>query len=155
MVDAERPQRVDHRVRDGRNGAGRARLARALHAERIAGRGYRAVVQPNIGDIVRAGYFVVHERAGEKLAGGLVVNGVLAHRLPDALRDAAVQLAVEQHVIDDPAAIVHGGVAQDPDDAAPLGKERGSGISPPESSALPYFTAMSSIPIERSVPFTR
>src|SRR6267143_5916534 len=116
-MDAERPQRVDHRVRHGRHGAGRAGFARAFYPERITGRGDRAVVQPNIGDTVRAGYFVIHEGAGEKLPGYRVVDRAPAHHLPDSLRDAAVQLAVEQDVIDDPAAVVHRGVVQDLDGA--------------------------------------
>src|SRR5258706_4161199 len=116
-MDAERPQRVDHRVRDGRHRAGRPGFARAFYAERIARRRDRAVVQPNIGDTVRAGYFVIHERAREKLARGRLVDRVLAHRLPDALRDAAVQLAVEQDVVDDAAAIIDRGVTQNFDDA--------------------------------------
>src|SRR5437660_8927694 len=121
-MDTERTQRVDHRVRDGRHGACRARFAGAFYTERIAGGRDRAVVEADIRDTVRAGYFVIHERGREKLARGQVVNRMLAHHLTDALRDAAVQLAVEQNMIDDPAAIVHRGVTQDFDDAG-LGVE--------------------------------
>src|SRR5882762_1614533 len=116
-MDTERPQRIDHRVGDGRYGAGRARFARAFYAERIAGRRNRTVVEPDLGHAVGPRHFVIHERAVEKLARGRVVDRMLTHDLPDALRDAAVQLAVEQDVIDDPAAIVHRGVAQDFHDA--------------------------------------
>src|SRR5437899_2419584 len=116
-MDTERPQRVDYRVRDGRYGAGRARFARAFYAERIAGRRDRTVVEPDLGHAIGPRHFVMHGRAMAQLARGRVVDRMLAQDLPDALRDAAVQLAVEQDVIDDPTAIVHRGVAQDFDDA--------------------------------------
>src|SRR5437867_5555346 len=76
-MDTERPQRVDHRVRDGRYGAGRARFARAFYAERIAGRRDRTVVEPDLGHAVGTRHFVIHERAVEKLARGRVVDRML------------------------------------------------------------------------------
>ena len=74
-------------------------------------------MKSHLGHAVGTRHLVIHERAGEKLARGRVVDRMLAHRLPDSLRDAAVQLALEQDVIDDAAAIVHRGVPQNFDDA--------------------------------------
>ena len=54
---------------------------------------------------------VIHQRAGQKLAGVAVVDAFLPQRLADALRDAAVALAVDQHRVDRPAAIVDRRVA--------------------------------------------
>ena len=45
----------------------------------------------------------------------LVIDGVLQQRLADALHDAAMQLAVDQHRIDDGAEVVDRGVLHDLD----------------------------------------
>ncbi len=49
---------------------------------------------------------VVHERAGRELARGVVL-AAFGERLADALREAAMHLAVDDHRIDDLAEIVH------------------------------------------------
>src|SRR5581483_1980370 len=53
---------------------------------------------------------VIHERAGEKLAAVVVVAPVFEQRLPDALGDAALHLALDQHRLQHPAAIVDRGI---------------------------------------------
>ena len=55
---------------------------------------------------------VVHERARQHLA-PLVIDQLLEKRAADALRNPAMHLAVYEDRVDDPAAIVHDGVAQD------------------------------------------
>ena len=59
---------------------------------------------------------VIHEAAGERLAGG-VVDHRLAQRLACALHDAAMDLAVQDQRIDRLAAVVHRGIAADRDEA--------------------------------------
>ena len=64
---------------------------------------------------------VIHEGAGQELAGVRVVDDVLAEHLADALHQAAVQLALDQLVIDDVAAVVGRDVVDD----APIARSRG------------------------------
>src|SRR5438093_787055 len=52
-----------------------------------------------------AGHAVVHQRAGEELA-ALVVHRLLVERLSGALRDAAMYLPFDDHVIDDAPDVV-------------------------------------------------
>ncbi len=56
---------------------------------------------------------VVHQRAGEKLAGLRVIGHALQQRLADALRNAAMRLAVHEQRIDHAAHIVHRRIARD------------------------------------------
>ena len=63
---------------------------------------------------VRARHGVIHELAGDQLA-VVVIDGLLPQRLADALRDAAVHLAVDDQRIHNVAAIVHRDVALDLD----------------------------------------
>src|SRR5205807_1183180 len=111
-MDAERPQRVDHRVGYRRQRPGGAGFARALHAERVAGRGNRAVVEPRLGLVVGTRHDIVHESAVEQLAAVGIVHALFAYRLAEPLRDAAVQLALEQRVVDYAPAVVHRDIAQ-------------------------------------------
>src|SRR5262249_8939322 len=89
-----------------RGGADRTRLPAALGAERIVRAGLALVA---FGDeqrqIVGAGHRVVHERAADELAAP-VVGATLEQRLADALGEAAVDLALDDHRIDDGADVV-------------------------------------------------
>ena len=69
--------------------------------------------------VAGARHGVIHERAGDDLALG-VEPDVLHQHLPDALGDAAVDLAVQQQRIDHGADIVDHAVADDLDDAGLL-----------------------------------
>ena len=62
---------------------------------------------------VGARHGVVHEAAGQELAGLAVVDLVLHQRLADALHHAALDLAAHDHRIDDAAEIVDHEVAVD------------------------------------------
>ena len=66
------------------------------------------------GHLGRVGHQEVHERGVEQLA-VLVVGHPLVERAADALRDAAVHLALDDHRVDQRPAVVHDAVAQDPD----------------------------------------
>ena len=99
---------VDHRGWRGR----RSRLPDALDPKRI-GRG-RHLMQPELvgRDRIRARHGVVHERAGDHLAGIPLPDRMLHQRLTDALGNAAVQLPFDDHRIEDPAGVMHHDIGQ-------------------------------------------
>ena len=101
--------RVHHRGDRGR-GAG---FADALDAERIGGRRHieHGVAQRR--HVVGARHGVVHERAGDELAVAVVVDDVLHQRLAEPCRERAVQLALDDHVVEHVAAIVDRRVGDD------------------------------------------
>ena len=70
-----------------------------------------SIVVGHLGDV---GHQEVHERGVEQLA-RLVVGHPLVERAADALRDAAVDLALDDHRVDQVAAVVDDGVLQDLD----------------------------------------
>ena len=67
-----------------------------------------------VGHLGDVGHQEVHERRVEQLA-GLVVGHPLVERAADALRDAAVDLALDDHRVDQVAAVVDDGVLEDRD----------------------------------------
>jgi hypothetical protein len=73
--------------------------------------------ETNSREVSGARHAVVEETSGHQLAGLLVVDDVFEQRLPDALRDAAVNLPLADHRIDDHAEIVDGGETIDADRA--------------------------------------
>ena len=75
--------------------------------------GHFVVVVPTLNDgkFVGARHRVVHERAGHELA-LFVIDRVLEQRLADALRHAAVHLALDDHRIDNRAEVVDRGPAR-------------------------------------------
>src|SRR5262249_54218345 len=111
--DAEGGERVEHRADHRRGRADGTRFPAALGAERIVGAGLALVA---FGDeqrqIVGARHRVVHERAADELAAA-IVGATLEQRLADALGKAAVNLALDDHRIDDGADVVD---APEPDD---------------------------------------
>src|SRR5712691_7771639 len=86
MRDAERGQRVEDGVGDGRRGADGGRLADALHAERRPWRGRARVVVLERRQVFALRQRVLHQRRGEELA-VLVEGGALPERLPDTLSE--------------------------------------------------------------------
>src|SRR5262247_4534038 len=110
MPYPEGPERVHHRVDDGRRGADGGGLTDAFRPQRIEGRrGYR-LVRHEERQVLGARNRVVHERAGHQLA-LWIVDDLLEERLGDALGDAAVHLAVDQERAHPGAAVVHRDVA--------------------------------------------
>ena len=99
---------VDHR----RRRRDRARLAAALDAERVRRRFRRGHVDLERRQIVRPRHAVIHQRAGDELT-VLVIDHAFEQRLADALRDAAVDLALDDHRIDDGAEIIDRGPRDD------------------------------------------
>ena len=102
-------QRVHDRVDHRRRAADRAHLAaRPSSPAGCACTACSRCRRVMFGTVVRARHRVVHERAGHELA-LLVIDRVLHQRLADALRHAALHLALDDHRVDDPADIVHRG----------------------------------------------
>ena len=95
-------RRVDHRGRH-RDAAG---LAEALGAERVAGRRGVHLLDQQRGHVGRARDRVVHERARQALAVGIVDDG-LHQGLAQALGQRAVELPFRQERVDDGARVVH------------------------------------------------
>ena len=92
-------------VDDGRGCADRAGLAAALDAERIARTQRRGVRTLERGQILGPRHGIIHEARGDELA-AFIVHGVLQQRLPDALGETAMDLAFDDHRVDQPAEIV-------------------------------------------------
>src|SRR5215475_1063218 len=103
--DAERGQRVDDRVDHRGRDADRATLSDALDAERVVGARRDVVADLEVRQVGRARHAVIHERAVGQLALGVVAD-LLVERLADALGEAAVGLAVDDHRVDDGADVV-------------------------------------------------
>jgi hypothetical protein len=61
--------------------------------------------------LVSARHSILHEGPGEELA-FLVVEQLLFDRGADALGEAAMKLALDDHRVDRPPAVVHGDVAE-------------------------------------------
>ena len=102
---------LDGRRDDGRHGDA-ARLAGALDAQGIQRRRGLEVVGLDGRHLGRVGHEEVHEARVEQLA-RLVVGHPLVERATDALGDAAVDLALDDHRVDHRAAVVDDAVAQD------------------------------------------
>ena len=81
------------------------------------GRGHFADLGREERQHIGARHRVIHERARQELPVAGVVEALLQKRLADALRHAAMGLAVDDHRVDRAADIVDGGVAHDLDGA--------------------------------------
>ena len=113
-LDAERRQRVGQRVGDRRRRADRAAFA---HAAKAAERRRRRALEMH--DVHRRNFAgrrhqIIDQARGMDLA-LLVVDDFFVERRADALRDAAVNLAVDDQRIDEFAAILGDGEMIDAD----------------------------------------
>src|SRR5438093_9003418 len=109
-LHAEMADGVGDRVGDRRRRADRPSLAHPLHAPGRHGRRRLQMTDLEQGQIVGLGKRIVHERRGEEVA-VTVVHDALEERLPDALRDGAVDLAFDDHRIDHGPAVLDQRVA--------------------------------------------
>src|SRR5438034_7120917 len=106
VLDAERAESVADRVDDRGAGGDGARLTDALDPE-VVGRAWSdGVVETHGRDLADPRDAVVEQRAGLELAGLVVVDDLFVKRLRDRLRDAAVDLAVDDERVDDVSAVV-------------------------------------------------
>ena len=85
----------------------------------LVGLGRHRVVEPEAGDLGCAGHAVVDQR-GVAQQPVVVVDRLLPQRLGDALHDAAVELALDDHRVDLGAAVVDRGVVEQLDTAGLL-----------------------------------
>src|SRR5438445_1797685 len=103
---AKRCQRIADRIDDGCARRDRARLADSLHSE-LVGRAWRdRVVGRQGGDLVCGGHRVVEQGARLQLPGIFVVDDFFEKRLGDALRDATMNLPLDDRRVDDVSAVV-------------------------------------------------
>ena len=98
-------KRIDDGVDAGGQRADGAGFAGAFYSQRIGRRRHRIVLDHHRAKVVRPRHGVIHERAGEHLA-GVVIGFVFHQHLAHALGDAAHDLALDQHRIDDGADVV-------------------------------------------------
>jgi len=117
MGDAEASERVHDRVDDDGERRRGAALTRGADAEWMRGRRHLADVRGEKRKIAGARHRVIHERSGERLAAAGIVEAMLEQGLPDALRDAAVGLAVDDERVHGAPGIVDRGVTHDLDHA--------------------------------------
>src|SRR6185503_18138084 len=103
-------ERIEHRMDHRRHRADGAELAAALHAEQV-GLARRALVEARAQrrQLVGARRAVVHQRAGHELAAALFIAHLFPQRLASALRHAAVDLPLDDGVVDDAADVVAAG----------------------------------------------
>ena len=115
VVDAVRlVQRVDHRVDDRGRGPDVRRLADALGPERVVRARRDRLAELEVGRLEGRRDQVVHERRVQAVA-LLVKREDLHQRDADAFREAAVDLAVDDHRVDPHAAVVDRDEAPDGD----------------------------------------
>src|SRR6266540_1748504 len=104
--DAQRRQRVEHRGDVGRRRAHGGGLAHALGADRVVRRGRHRSVGLEPGRLPRGRKQVVGEIRADAVA--LLVEGDQLHRGdPEALGEAAVDLALDDHRVDAHPTVVH------------------------------------------------
>ena len=115
-LDAELVQGVVHGVGDRRGRADRAAFADALLSELGIGRRRFHMEHANVGHFRAARQQIVGERRSERLA-LRVERHFLEQRRADALRGAAVNLAVDDHRIDQHAGVFHHDVVENFDAA--------------------------------------
>ena len=97
--------RVDHGVDDGGRRADGGRLADALRADRVVRRRRDGLAELPVRALHRGRQQVVHERPAEAVA-VLVERDQLHQRHADAVGQAAVHLALDDHRVDAHAAVV-------------------------------------------------
>src|ERR1700681_3466177 len=105
-------QRIDYRIDYRRRGADRSELADTFDAHCIVqARGRLVHRHLEVLDHCRVWQRVVEKARGQGLSGFAVIDEPLAQRLSDALRRAALELADDDHGIDDAAHVVDRPVA--------------------------------------------
>src|SRR5262249_307958 len=116
MADTMR-QSIHDCISDRCRRADCSNLAAALHAHRRVPPPRTVRLDRHSRQIVCSRHAIIHERARQELAGCRIVNAVLAQRLTYPLNDSAVQLALDNHGIDDSADVVNGRVVDELHDA--------------------------------------
>src|SRR5262249_30429647 len=110
MADTIMLQSIHYCISDRCRRADCSNLAAALHAHRRVRTRRTLCCDPHSRQMVSCRHAIIHERARQELAGCRIVVAVLAQRLTYPLNDSAVQLALNDHGIDDSADVVDRGV---------------------------------------------
>ncbi len=108
---------VDDGVDDGAGRGRRAAFTHALGADRVGLAGDGVMHDGDGRHVGGARHAVVHEAARQDLAAVVVVEHVLEQRLAEPLRDAAVDLSLENGALEDVAAVADRRVAHNLDAA--------------------------------------
>jgi len=113
MADAELAQRIDDCIDgDGERRRGPAFAGRP-NAERMGRRRHLADASVEERQSICPRHGVVHERARQQLSAPGIVKTLLKQRLPEALHDSAVGLAVDDQRIDGAAHVIDGRIFDD------------------------------------------
>src|SRR4029077_6635280 len=114
-IDAEWAQRIDDRIDDDRWSPDGTGFADTFHPDRVGLAAHFFQRDLEIRQHVCARHRVIHKAAGDELRRRAVVDGMLVKFLPDALRNAAMLLAVDDHRIQHLPEIIDHHVAVDRD----------------------------------------
>src|SRR5436309_8247343 len=114
MAHAIRRKRVHNGGDDGRSCADSAGFANALYAHGVYVGRRLGAIEFEPGDHRGLGQCVIHECAAHKLA-LFVVDHLFIECLANGLNDASLDLAIDQHWVDDVAAIIYGDVTLEVD----------------------------------------
>src|SRR5215510_8441335 len=106
MIDAERGQRIHHGIGHCRRRAVGAGFADTFDSQRIERIRCYGFAQSESRHIARAHDRVIHQRAGENLA-LIAEEHLFAQRFTQPLRHTTVHLTLDDHRVDDYAAVVH------------------------------------------------
>src|SRR5438270_2762973 len=113
-LDAERSQGVADGIGDRCGRGDGAPLPHPLDAERIERRRRVLVNDPHCRDVAGGRERVIHQRAGEQLP-VCIIGDLLEQNAAEPLSGASHDLALDQHRVDDDAAIMRDGVVLDAD----------------------------------------
>ncbi len=112
QFDAQVLQRIVDGIGDGSRGSNGAALAHALLPPARIGRRRLDVEDTHVGHLAGAGQHVIGQRRGLRLAVGIEAH-LFVERGADALGAAAVDLAVDDHWVDEHAAVLDHDVIED------------------------------------------
>src|SRR5450759_4208699 len=118
VLDAERRQRIAHGIDDCDGACDRAGFTDALDAKLVGWRRSDRSAELKVGKLVRGRDQVVGERSRLHLPRFVVVYDLFVEGLRNALCNAAMDLAVDDHRVDDVAAVVDRNVALEIDMAS-------------------------------------
>jgi hypothetical protein len=117
IAHAKRMQCIERGANDRGGSRDCAGFTATLGPERVVGAGLRFIALANqVRKVGRAWQRIVHERARQKLT-ACIVGAVFQQGLAGALRDAALDLTMNDHRVDHRADIVYRPVANEGNDA--------------------------------------
>src|SRR5438105_9084034 len=106
VAHAQMPQRIDNRIRDGCRGTHRGRLANPFRAQRMVRRWRASFVRLPLRRLDGRGHEVIHEAAALNIP-DLIIADLFVHRWGKPHGQPTVDLAFDNHRINNIAAIIH------------------------------------------------